>query len=216
MLPVTQLSVLLFSSLSGSPHSGSPVLPRSFRSSGPSPYLRPGFPCLPSSSAYSAFCSFPFVLPCFAPTAVPQVLTSSPRRFLRFPFACSRAARFLSSTSGLEPDYSASVSSFPFFMCSPHSGSHIAASVPVSVSGLHLLFPFPVPAYLPSLRPVSMPSFRIRYSALLRFLSTAQFASQLLPSVHDLCSTLPLPFRPFPLACALGSVYSAGTTYPEN
>ena len=36
--------------------------------------FQPGFPCFPSDSKYSAFCSFPFVLSCFTPTAVPQVL----------------------------------------------------------------------------------------------------------------------------------------------
>ena len=57
-----------------------------------SPYFQPGFPCFLSGSKYSAFCLFPFVLPCFAPTAVPQVLTffhlSTSLRCssLRFPF----------------------------------------------------------------------------------------------------------------------------------
>ena len=36
--------------------------------------FRTGFPFLPSDSAYSAFCWFPFVLPGFTPAAVPPVL----------------------------------------------------------------------------------------------------------------------------------------------
>ena len=34
----------------------------------------PGFPCVPFRFWYLAFCLFPFALPCFAPTAVRQVL----------------------------------------------------------------------------------------------------------------------------------------------
>ena len=36
--------------------------------------LLPDFSCLPSRFSYSALCPFPFVLPCFAPAAVPQVI----------------------------------------------------------------------------------------------------------------------------------------------
>ena len=56
------------------PHSWPSSASRSafaFRSSS---FLQPGFPCFLSDSEYFAFCLFPFVLPCFAPTAVPQVL----------------------------------------------------------------------------------------------------------------------------------------------
>ena len=68
-LLVTQLPVLLFSSLPGFPHSGSPVLNVFFRPRCLSPYSRPGFPCLLSGSAYSAF------LYCFLslfPASLPQ------------------------------------------------------------------------------------------------------------------------------------------------
>ena len=37
-------------------------------------YLLPDFSCIPSRFSYSAFWWFPFVLPCFAPAAVPQVI----------------------------------------------------------------------------------------------------------------------------------------------
>ena len=37
-------------------------------------YPLPDFSCIPSRFSYSALCPFPFVLPCFAPAAVPQVI----------------------------------------------------------------------------------------------------------------------------------------------
>ena len=62
-----------------------------FRSRFPglSPYFRPGFPCLLSGSVYLAFCQFPFILPCFAPTAVPQVLAWFRSPFGSLPFSMS-------------------------------------------------------------------------------------------------------------------------------
>ena len=69
LLPVTQLPVLLFSSLPGFPHSGSPVLVGSFRPLCLSPSILPDFSCIPSGSAYSAF------LYCFLslfPASLPQ------------------------------------------------------------------------------------------------------------------------------------------------
>ena len=64
----------------------------SFRLPRFSPSVPPGFPCVPSGSKYSASCLFPFILPSFAPTAVPLVLVSV-FRLLRF----SGLFRFLSS-----------------------------------------------------------------------------------------------------------------------
>ena len=85
-----------------------------------SPSFQPGFPCLLSGSVFMAFCSFPFILPCFAPTAVPQVLTF-------FSLSTSLRCFALPPLSfvhfGLGSDYSASVSSVPFFPAFPHSGS---------------------------------------------------------------------------------------------
>ena len=86
--PVTQHPVLPFRSLPGSPHSGSPVLPRFFRSSGLSPSVPAWFPI-----RFFRFCVlgfpvlFPFVLPRFAPAAVPLVLILPST--LRFPLRCS-------------------------------------------------------------------------------------------------------------------------------
>ena len=100
----TQLSDLPFGPPSVPPPSGFPNAPLSpLGSCGSSPFTLSGFPYSPSGSAYSACCLFPFILPCFAPTAVPQVIASPPLRLLRFLSACAHAARFLSSTSGLEP-----------------------------------------------------------------------------------------------------------------
>ena len=81
-----------------------------------SPSSAPGFPSASSGSAYSASCLFPFALPCFAPTAVPQVIA-----FALTP-ALSVALRFLASAHALGFNYSA----FCFFVsllfsASPHS-----------------------------------------------------------------------------------------------
>ena len=60
----------------------------------------PGFPCFLSRFSYSASCSFPFILPGFAPTAVPPVLpffsafASLPGFPLAFCFLSSASARF--------------------------------------------------------------------------------------------------------------------------
>ena len=81
------------------------------------PSVPPGFPCFPSGSLTQPRCPFPFVLPCFAPAAVPQVIPfriSSPGPVPDF--------RFLSSASVLASHYSASVSSFPPSPLPPHSG----------------------------------------------------------------------------------------------
>ena len=86
--PVTQHPVLPFCSLPGSPHSGSPVLPQFFRSSGFSPSVPAWFPI-----RFFRFCIlgfpvlFPFVLPSLAPAAVPLVLIL-PSTF-RLPLGCS-------------------------------------------------------------------------------------------------------------------------------
>ena len=74
-----------------SPHLGFSGAPAPLSLPRFSPSFRPGFPCLLSGSVYSAFCLFPFALPCFAPTAVRQVLAwlSSPFGslcFSNFPF----------------------------------------------------------------------------------------------------------------------------------
>ena len=90
--------------------------------------LLPGFPCIPSRFRYSAFCLFPFVLPCFAPTAVPQVLAFG-FRFRPFPFFF----RFLSSASFPVLTTQPSVLLFPFFLLLPHSGFF---SAPLSLSFL--------------------------------------------------------------------------------
>ena len=69
LLPVTQLPVLLFSSLPGSPHSGSPVLIGFFRPLCFSPSVPPDFSCVSSGSAYSAFL---YCFLSFYPASLPQ------------------------------------------------------------------------------------------------------------------------------------------------
>ena len=117
-ISLLSLSVLPFHSLPASAAQlASSVLLFRSRFPDPSPYARPGFPCHLSGSVYSASCSFPFVLPSFAPTAVPLVLP-----FWISPQGSTLDFRFLSSASVLASHYSASVSSFPLFPFPPHSG----------------------------------------------------------------------------------------------
>ena len=115
--PATQPSVSSFPHFPAPPHSGFPGAPLRFR------FL--AFPVLPGLISHAFFpgfrtrlcCSFPFVLPCFAPAAVPQVIPfriSSPGPVPDF--------RILSSASVLASHYSASVSSFPPSPLLPHSG----------------------------------------------------------------------------------------------
>ena len=113
--PVTQHPVLPFCSLPGSPHSGSPVLPQFFRSSGFFPF-RPGLVSHPFLPVLHTWLS---CIVSFRPSqsrsrsrstgAHPTLhLSASSRMF-------AHAFRSLSFPSGLELNYSASVSSFPFF-----------------------------------------------------------------------------------------------------
>ena len=97
------------------------------------------FPVLPFRFSYSASCLFPFVLPGFAPTAATPVLPSC-FRLRAFPSLPLSFVRFCSAQT-TQP----SALSFPFFPLSPVGGSRGAFSS--------------------SVRPVSMPSFRFRYSA---------------------------------------------------
>ena len=142
--------------------------------------FQPGFPCLRFRFSYSAFCLFPFVLPGFAPTAVPPVLpffsafaslpgfsTCLPLPFVRF---------------GLLLTTQPSVLSFPLFPISPDGGS-LGASRFLSS-----------PTLSSSVRPVSMPSFRFRYSA------SCDFRSPLAVSCHRhyTAAGLLFPARPPP------------------
>ncbi len=101
----------------------SSVLRFRFRFFGSPRSLQPDLSCLPSRFRYSASCLFPFVLPCFAPTAVPQVLAFR-FRLRPFPFFF----RFLSSAS------------FPVLTTQPavlpfrSSRFHLSVVVPVRAS----------------------------------------------------------------------------------
>ena len=143
-----------------------------------SPSSRPGFPCHLSGSKYSAFCSFPFVLPCFAPTAVPQVLP-----FWISPRGSTLGFRSLSIPSALASHYSAFCFSFPDFPRSPHSwlpGSSVSplgspaffrflrlvshAHSPVLQYSAICLFPFVLPCFAPTAVPQVLAFFRLSAS----------------------------------------------------
>ena len=179
LVPATQHSASSFPHFPAPPHSGFPgaplplTLPRFF------PFVPAWFPMPCSRFSYSACCSFPFVPPGFAPTAVPPVLPFC-FRFRVFPSLTLSFVRFSSVLTTQPPALS-----FPFFPLSPDGGSHGALSS--------------------SVRPVSMPSFRFRYSAscvsVLRFTVSCHR--------HYAASGLLFPARPFPFAFALGSGYLA-------
>ena len=161
-----------------------------FRSRFPgfSPYFRPGFPCLLSGSVYSAFCQFPFILPCFAPTAGPQVLAwlRSPFSFLRFsisPFftAFFRPLLFRFLLLG-----------FPFLLF-PSSPSCLTVAFQVLI----FLVPFRL-----------FPCFRSRFGTQPSCISFLR--SLFRPTGATSAAGLLFPARPFPLAYALGSGYLAG------
>ena len=154
-----------------------------------SSFFQHGFPCLPSDSKYSASCLFPFVLPCFAPTAVPQVIP-----FWISPPGPVPDIRFLSSASVLASHYSASASSFPFFPAFPHSGS-------LRCLFIHIHF-----RLFPCFRSCfgTQPSCNSFLRALFRITGATSAADLLFPA------------RPFPLAYALGSGYLTRVIHPEN
>ena len=146
LLPVTQLPVLLFSFLPGSPHSGSPVLLGFFRPLGFFPSVTPDFSCASSGSAYSAFLycflsSFPASLPqpfgrCSSLAFTQDVLPWLPLSFVHFRFRLLTTQLLLVS--------------FPLFHC-----FRLAAWLPQLLgSG----FPFPFFLFLPAWFPV--PSLR--------------------------------------------------------
>ena len=102
-IPVLGLLHFLSPSLSRLTVATSAPLPSSFRLPRFPPSLPPGFPCFFSGFRYLASCSFPFVPPGFAPTAVPPVLPFSSASFrplllrafpLAFRFLSSPSARF--------------------------------------------------------------------------------------------------------------------------
>ena len=155
--------------------------------------LQPGFPCLPSR-----FLVLSFLFVSFHPSRFRSHSRST---------GASLLFRFLASAS--LPGFSAcfpvsfvpfspllttqpSAFSFPLFPISPGSGSFGARPFLSSLS------------LSSSVRPVSMPSFRFRYSASCDpFLRLSVSCHR-----HYTASGLLFPARPFPFAFALGSGYS--------
>ena len=89
---------------------------------------------------------FPFILPGFAPTAVPPVLPFLPLPLVRFPSGLFPRFAFFRPLP-LGSDYSAFRLSFPFFPFSPVGGSFGAASQPCGLPA------FPLPSGLLPCRP---------------------------------------------------------------
>ena len=159
-----------------------------FRSFGFPRSLPPGLPCVPSRFRYSAFCLFPFALPCFAShsrsTGASLLLSLSGfSASLPLPFV-----RFFSASS-----YSASVSSFP-----PSSRFRLTVAFPVLRSRSRFFgFPRSSRPGFPCLR------FRFSYSAFCLFpFILPGFAPTAVPPVLPFfsASLRPLLFRAFPPA----------------
>ena len=119
--------------------------------------FQPGFPCLLSDSVYLAFCQFLFILPSFAPTAVPLVIT------FRFrPRCLPLLFHFLSSAS------------FPVLITQPLPFLFPSSPLPLAWVLRVPIYPFPF-------QPVAMPSVSLWYSAFLHFFSPLFcFATQVL------------------------------------
>ena len=156
-------------------------------------------------------CLFSFALPCFAPTAVPQVLAVSPLRFLCFfPASVLRAFCFLSSAFGLSDlATQLSRSSVPLlpsltlrqfrsvpsasFVASVSTASFVwfpIRSLPFLLTWFSASFPFILPNFAPAAVPLVLA------------LSSASFPPLLLQA-SVLC------FRFLSVPSALGSDYSA-------
>lgn len=170
---------------------------------------RPGFPYLRFRFSYSASCSFPFILPGFAPTA------ANAGASLRFRFLSSASlpgfsaclplsfVRFRSLLTTQPP-----ASSFPLFPISPGSGSlgalrfltspspssscpacfHAFLPIPV-LSFLHFFSPFtvsPHSGYLSSWPPVSSSAIPLCFCFRFRLLglSVLNFSVRLRPRIY--------------------------------
>ena len=158
---------------------------------------------------YLAFCLFPFVLPCFAPTAVPQVLP-----FWISPPGSVPDFHFLSSASVLASHYSASVLPFPLLTA---LASQWASSV--------LLFRLHFPGFSPCFRP-GFPCLLFRFRVLgFLFVSfrpslfrshSCSTGAHLFPSC-DFTEVFSLAFAFLSSGERLGSDYSASvSSFPSS
>ena len=148
----------------------------------------PGFPCFPFVSSYSAFCLFPFILPSFAPTAVPLVLPFC-FRFRAFSFRSVSFRPLLFRLWLLSLCFFLS-SFFPF---PPHSGSSSVLPLCLSASLL-----FPLLFHLVSR--ASLPFLRTRLPVC--FLSSLPVS---LPQLFHRCFPFAFAFGLFPLFRFLSS-----------
>ena len=174
--------------------------------------LRLDFSCLPSRFRYSAFCLFPFVLPRFAPTAVPRVLALC-FRFRPFPFPI----RYMTFADLSGSDYSAFCSSFPFLPVSASQGlpqcslSAFASCVSPFFPARFPLHFFPV-SVLSSLFVSFHPSL-IRFpQPFLRCLPFFRFLAS--PSCSVFSASLPFPFGLFRSASGYSASVSSVPFFP--
>ena len=147
------------------------------------------FPVLRTRLSVRFLSSFPVSLP----QPFHRCFPSFPLSFVRFSSGLSACLPLSFVRFGLPLTTQPSALSFPFFPFSPGSGSFGACRFLSS------------PTFSSSVRPVSMPSFRFRYSA--SCVSFLRFA--LSCHRHYAASGLLFPARPLPFAFALGSGYSA-------
>ncbi len=145
-LPATQPSVSSFPLFPASPHSGFSGAPFRLSASRLFHFCFARFPALPFRFSYSASCLFPFILPGFAPTAVPPVLPFC-FRFRAFPSLPLSFVRFRSVLT-TQP----SALSFPFFPLSPVGGSRGAFFL-FRPACFHAFLPIPVLGLLQFLSP---------------------------------------------------------------
>ena len=172
------------------PHSGFLGAPFHFRFFGFPRSFRPGFPCL-----LSRFFVLGFLFVSFHPSRFRSHSCSTGASLLvRFRFSSGLSACFPDSfvPFSLLLTTQPSALSFPFFPFSPVGGSFGACRFLSS------------PTFSPSLRPVSMPSFRFWYSAYCASFLRSLFHLTVATSAPGLL----FPARPFPFAFALGSGYS--------
>ena len=224
-VPVTLLCAFPFPFLPVSPGLGFPVLSFPFGSLS-FPVFTADLSSVSFGFRYLAFCQFPFVLPCFAPTAVPQVLLFwiSPRRSVpSFPFLSSGSCLSISllslcsSFSHFLPVFASQLAIPVLLICFRFSGFPLLSSLvsraffPVPCFRLSVCFLSPHPVSLPQLLDRCLPfafafgTFR-DLSGFFRPLVTASGYSALpffsllpdFPRLGSFGACFPLPFRLLP------------------
>ena len=165
-----------------SPHSGLPGAQLLLSLPLFSTFRPPGFPCFLPASCTWLYCMFPFTLPCFAPTAVPQVIAFAyapalsaflPLSFVRFRSASGYLAFcfFLSLVLPSSPHSGFSVLRFPLSPLSFPFLRFVSSAFPVPWYSAFCSFPF----VLPDFAPTAVPSVLTVHSRSRSFLLTSAF-----------------------------------------